>query len=245
MHPELLRALVHTDNYVAGARRGTELIGASVGFRAAEDGVPSLHSHVTGIAEAAQGSGVGTALKRHQRRWALARGLGTVTWTFDPLVRRNGWFNLMRLGAEVTAYHPDFYGKMADRLNAGDAGDRVVATWVLDSERAVTALSGDGAGPGPDVDALVEAGAPTILDEGPDGAPSPIPLPTLAPGAGATLLCRVPSDIVALRRSSPLLARAWRAALRATMGAAMDDGYRAGAMSRSGCYVLVPPGASA
>ena len=40
-------------------------------------------------------------MKLHQRAWAAASGLTWITWTFDPLVRRNAWFNIEVLGAHV------------------------------------------------------------------------------------------------------------------------------------------------
>ena len=89
---EMMRALSHAGNYVAGAFEGDRLAGGSVGSSA---GHP-LHSHVTG---AAIGRGIGFALKLHQRAWALARELERITWTYDPLVRRNAHFNLAKLGA--------------------------------------------------------------------------------------------------------------------------------------------------
>jgi predicted GNAT superfamily acetyltransferase len=48
----------------------------------------------------------------------------------------------------------------------------------------------------------------------------------------------VPADAVALRRADRAAALAWRRALRATMGAALDAGWRATAMTRSGWYLL-------
>ena len=62
-----------------------------------------------------RGSSVGFALKQHQRAWALQRGLSRITWTFDPLVRRNAYFNLVKLGATAVAFHRDFYGSMRRR----------------------------------------------------------------------------------------------------------------------------------
>ena len=50
--------------------------------------------------------------------WALERGLSEVTWTFDPLVRRNAWFNIEVLGGHITEYVPNFYGTMSDSINA-------------------------------------------------------------------------------------------------------------------------------
>jgi predicted GNAT superfamily acetyltransferase len=125
---ELLRALTHAGGYAAGAYLGGDLVGVSVGFLAYDEGM-SLHSHVTGVSARTRDRGVGMALKSHQRSWALNRGIRTITWTFDPLVRRNAWFNVERLGARPVEYLVDFYGPMSDSINAGSPSDRLLVRW--------------------------------------------------------------------------------------------------------------------
>lgn len=126
---ELLRALSHEGGYVAGAFREETLVGASVGFLGQHHGRLSLHSHATGVSPQARGLNVGRALKLHQRAWAAERGVELITWTFDPLVRRNAWFNIGRLGALPVDYLVDFYGPMSDAINAGDESDRLLMAW--------------------------------------------------------------------------------------------------------------------
>lgn len=132
VHVDLLRAVAYAGGYVAGAfdeQDGRHLVGASFGFLADHDGARALHSHITGILPGVQHAGVGRALKDHQRAWAAERGIEWITWTFDPLVRRNAWFNIEVLGAEVAEYVDDFYGRMHDSLNGGTASDRLVMAW--------------------------------------------------------------------------------------------------------------------
>ncbi|HWL41417.1 MAG TPA: hypothetical protein VNQ73_00635 [Ilumatobacter sp.] len=130
---DLLRAIGYTGGYVAGAYdtgpNGEHLVGASFGFLADHDGERALHSHITGILPGVQHAGVGRALKDHQRAWAAERGIAWITWTFDPLVRRNAWFNIEVLGAHVAEYVVDFYGEMHDSVNTGMASDRLVMAW--------------------------------------------------------------------------------------------------------------------
>lgn len=130
--PDMLRALAFTDNYVSGAFVDGQLVGGAVGFWGRDADGPLLHSHVTGIVPTAAGSGVGFALKQHQRTWTLDHDVRRITWTFDPLVRRNAYFNLVKLGAYFDEYHEHFYDEMHDPINAGDASDRVVAIWDLE-----------------------------------------------------------------------------------------------------------------
>ncbi|WP_431778874.1 GNAT family N-acetyltransferase [Microbacterium aurantiacum] len=130
MPPNLLRALAHSGNYAVGLWDDERMIGASVAFFAAP-AARSIHSHITGILPAHQGHGLGRALKEHQREWALARGVGHITWTFDPLVARNAHFNLAVLGARVTDFLVDHYGPMDDGVNRGDESDRIMVSWAL------------------------------------------------------------------------------------------------------------------
>lgn len=126
---EMLVAIAHSGGYVAVASADGRPIGASVALLAVHDGRPALHSHITGLLPDARATGLGRALKLHQREWARERGIEHIVWTFDPLVRRNAWFNLAVLGADVVAYLPSFYGTMTDAINAGDDSDRLLVAW--------------------------------------------------------------------------------------------------------------------
>ena len=132
---ELLRAIEHSGGYVAGAIDHGRMVGASFGWLARHNNSPALHSHVTGILPGVRHSGVGRAIKQHQRHWAAERDLEWITWTFDPLVRANAWFNIGVLGAEVSAYLENFYGEMTDALNSNDESDRLVAAWPVSEDR--------------------------------------------------------------------------------------------------------------
>jgi len=58
-------------------------------------------------------------------------GFEDITWTFDPLLRRNAAFNLLTLGARVESYAENVYGQMHDVLNAGEVSDRLFVRWHL------------------------------------------------------------------------------------------------------------------
>jgi len=213
---ELLRALSHGGGYVAGAFRGDELVGASVAFVGQHD-EPALHSHQTGVAPAAQGLGVGLALKLHQRDWALARGIDLITWTFDPLVRRNAWFNLSKLGARPDEYLVDFYGAMSDGINVGDESDRLYACWRL------------GRRPAPPAAAQLSAAEVILAEE--DGHP------VVTPSDARFVLIGTPLDIERLRRTDPAAAREWRMVLREHLGAEVAHGSVVG-FTEAGEYVV-------
>jgi predicted GNAT superfamily acetyltransferase len=218
--PDLLCALSFTDQYVALARAEGAIVGGSVGFFAADEHGMHLHSHITGVRAAAQGRRIGYALKLHQRAWAAEHGLGRVSWTFDPLVRRNAYFNLTKLGAVSARYIVNAYGDMADGINAGEPSDRFLAEWDVAPPSAprVPADPSD---------------ADAILACAPDGEPV-----VTEPAGGTVRAAWVPEDIVALRRAQPALARDWRLALRDALTTAAADGFMATAMTRDGWYVL-------
>ncbi|MBB2914635.1 putative GNAT superfamily acetyltransferase [Streptosporangium becharense] len=206
---EMMRALSHAGNYVAGAYLDGRMVGASVGFF----GAPAervLHSHITG---AAAGRGIGFALKLHQREWALARGMERITWTYDPLVRRNAHFNLTKLGARPEEYLPSFYGVMNDAINSGDESDRVLAVWRLSEPQVLAAARRE--------PYLVEVppGAAVGLGEC-DGRPVAGRTDT------ATVLIAVPADVETLRRTDPEVARSWRHAVRDVLGGLLREGAR-------------------
>ena len=141
---ELLTAISHSGGYVAAAFADDRMVGASVGFLADHHGEPALHSHVTGVVDSMRHAGIGRAIKLHQRAWAAERGLRWITWTFDPLVRRNAWFNIAVLGADVDAYLPSFYGEMTDAINAGDESDRLLMAWDVTAPVPTEPRQGDG-----------------------------------------------------------------------------------------------------
>jgi predicted GNAT superfamily acetyltransferase len=93
------------------------------------------HSHRLAVHPSARGSGLAARLKFFQRDWCLSQGITLVRWTFDPLRHTNAHLNIARLGAEVSTYHPDYYGVMKG-INAGLPSDRLRADWHLDSKRA-------------------------------------------------------------------------------------------------------------
>jgi predicted GNAT superfamily acetyltransferase len=142
---DMLRALRHAGNYVAGAYVGERLVGAVLGFYAGEERPDHLHSHIMGVDGSQRSRGVAFAMKLDQRAWALERGLKTISWTFDPLVRANGYFNVRKLGAVGVEYLVNFYGAMPDAINRGEESDRILVRWDLASSRVVSAATGSDA----------------------------------------------------------------------------------------------------
>jgi predicted GNAT superfamily acetyltransferase len=227
---DVLMALAHSGNYVVGAYLDDRLVGGLVGWLGGSLPDLHLHSHILGVVAGSQAHGLGFELKQHQRTWCLDRGVKEVVWTFDPLVKRNAYFNLNKLGAEASEYLVNFYGEMTDGINAGEESDRLLINWKLDSRQTEEAAAGHPHDPREEdlqrwrIDSLLSVGL----------AGEPVTESTSA----RVVTCQVPDDIVALRRSNPQLARDWRMAVRVALTKAFTAGYRILGVTRSGWYVL-------
>ncbi|MFE3203538.1 GNAT family N-acetyltransferase [Embleya sp. NPDC055664] len=227
MLPELLMVLAHAGGYVAGTYEGDRLTGACVALLATD----GLHSHIAGVDVRSRGREVGHALKVHQRAWCLDRGITRISWTFDPLVGRNAFFNLAKLGAVPAEYLVDFYGRLTDAFNAGDHTDRLLVRWDLTAPGVALACEGipqpvdDAAAPG-------EEGVAVALDVGADGRP------VLGRTDADVVIVRVPRDIDALRRTDTDAVLSWRLAVREVLGGLMGEGRVVRGFGRLGGYVV-------
>jgi predicted GNAT superfamily acetyltransferase len=181
MPHDVMCGLVHAGGRVHAAFRDGQLMGAAVAvFSAPAD--TACYSLIAGVSPGAESKGIGLALKLAQRAWALRAGVSRMVWTFDPLLRRNAWFNIARLGAVGTEYLVDFYGEVNDGVNDPET-DRLAVTWNLQAPLpAFTARAGRPGSPG-----LAEEGeSSAILLAGPDGEPVAGTRPWVAPWAADT-----------------------------------------------------------
>lgn len=240
----VLITLAHNGGLILGAfdeegpAETNGMVGMTMGWygKATPDGESEprikLCSHMAGVLPAWQRKRVGLALKLAQREWLQQQNVTDwVTWTYDPLYRANGVFNMHRLGAICTTYIEDLYGEMTDILNSGGPSDRCQVDWWIESPRvcaaAERARSGQSAGSTGGMAALENYPTltPTHTDKiGAFHKPGELPLIFDGRAVGAP----VPNDIGAIRRTDRELALAWRYALRNHL----QSGYRAG-------YVLV------
>src|SRR5699024_7965118 len=93
--PSIIIASAHDVNYAPAAYsvdEHDEMIGVTIGFFGQPLG-RVMHSHIAGVRHEVIGRGAGSAMKLHQRLWCLNLGITEMTWTFDPLVARNAYFN--------------------------------------------------------------------------------------------------------------------------------------------------------
>ena len=221
---EMIRALGHSGNTPYGAFDGDELIGYVLGWAGIEpqDGL-HVHSHMLATLPDRRHRGVGLALKMAQRAQCLEQGISLVRWTFDPLLSRNAYFNLTKLGAVADRFLPNFYGEMTDTLNAGERSDRLMVRWDLEREPTEP----------------LAAGGVEILGCGGDDPAMPLPstTPSHEVGDGATLI-RIPREYHDLRERDRALAQAWREATSEAFTACFDAGLVATGFTADSTYVL-------
>ena len=149
--------LVPMPLFVVAARTGGQVIGAFDGqlewsalrwlSRAgAENASRCFHSHMTATlkTDTAIGASAAGSESSFNAPDALARGISLVEWTFDPLMIKNAYFNLMRLGAitrnamcrMLTVSRP------ALCMPGSRPTWRFVAEWHLRSPRVARVLAG-------------------------------------------------------------------------------------------------------
>jgi predicted GNAT superfamily acetyltransferase len=229
----LLRALEHAGGYVGGAYVGDRMVGSCLAFvgrtRASDGWHEHLHSHVAAALPGFADRGIGTALKLHQRAWALRHDIDRIVWTFDPLVRRNARLNLVKLGGIGVEYLVNFYGEMDDALNVGDESDRLLLQWDLASSRVADAMSRSA--PAITREAWLALGATDALLATEDG-------PRLVETSSPVVLVAVPNDIVDIRRVDLPLGKRWRRQVRAALEPVVSAGGRVVGLTTDGCYVV-------
>lgn len=209
---EVLRALADSGNVPFGAFDGEVMLGYVLGWVGIdpEEAGPHVHSHMLAAVPDQRHHGIGYALKLAQRAQALDQGVGEVRWTFDPLVARNGYFNLHKLGAVADRFDRNHYGAMVDAVNAGERSDRFTVRWDLGRE------------PGPR-----DVGAKAFALAENDGWPSNVRGPS-----ERSALVAVPPDYAGMRSQDRERAAAWRDASAAAVEACLTAGMIAAGFDR-------------
>jgi predicted GNAT superfamily acetyltransferase len=232
----ILMIAQETGGVASGAFEGDRLVGFVFGMSGVRDGRLIHWSDMLAVLQSYRDRGIGYRLKLHQRELLLANGVELVLWTFDPLVARNAYLNLRRLGAVSRTYERDLYGRSTSPLHAGIGTDRLLAEWWIDSDRVHESLAGARPGPAETGRRLVNPPA-RETDRARPGE-------TVETPGGPAVEIVVPADIQALKEEAPGLARAWRENVRAAFETAFDAGYEAVDLLRADSfarYILERP----
>lgn len=215
--PQILRIVQSMGGVAAGAfDPGGDLVGFVFGITGFKEGRPLHWSHMLAVLPEARGRDLGYHLKLYQRERLLPLGIDEMRWTFDPLVSKNAYLNLVRLGARAIDYRRDYYGSGEDsRLSAGIGTDRFVVEWRLDREP-----------PAPEDGVAAEVREAPVLNA-PPGAERDLPAAgdLLAAESPPWARIEVPRDIHELRGASGEEAARWRASTRDAFLAVFEHGY--------------------
>lgn len=204
-----LRILDHVGGLAAGAFDASgELLGFVFGVSGVHEGELVHWSHMLGVRAAARNLGLGRRLKEYQRDTMREIGVKRILWTFDPLMAKNAYFNLSRLGARVISYETDMYGTTTSPLHLGMPTDRLIVC--LDTA----------AHPPEPRPAFTEL--PAVLTAFPHM--NDVTLSRSSPPPEHALI-EIPADVLGLMVTSPGSARAWRLAARDYFQWALSRGY--------------------
>ncbi len=219
---------VHNGGLVIGAFVGDQLIGFVFGFPGLEftpDGPRPKHcSHMMGIHPNQRDSGVGFALKRAQWQMVRHQGLDHITWTYDPLLSRNAYLNMAKLGAVCNTYRRSEYGDMRDGLNAGLPSDRFQVDWWINTRRVELRLGKRARRP-LKLDNFSKADLQPLYSLHPQADRWSRPPEHFSPLEGKLTLVEIPSNFIALKDADFALARDWRFFSRELFETAFAAGY--------------------
>lgn len=205
--------LLHVVDYVGGLAAGAfdtsgDLLGFVFGMNGVRDGDLVHWSHMLGVRESARNSGLGRMLKEYQRTTLLGIGVKRIYWTFDPLMSKNAYFNINRLGAEIVEYVPDMYGRTSSPLHMGLPTDRLIACLPTSPREVARRLDVAPSTPVLTAFPKLEDHTVSVRDHAPE-----------------TALIEIPADILHVLATSPTSAQTWRLAVRDHFQWALSHGY--------------------
>jgi predicted GNAT superfamily acetyltransferase len=170
------------------------------------------------VSEGYRDLGLGFRMKLLHRKIALAEGIRSICWTFDPLQSRNAYFNICRLGASIEEYIVNCYGRFPSAIERGLPSDRFVANWRITSPAVARCLRTSAAKLNP---AGIERVNETQINSHGWVENSRLHLNLRA----RHLLLEIPSNTEAMRASDLPLATQWRLETRRIFQGYLSGGY--------------------
>jgi len=194
------------------------LLGFVFGMIGSMDGELVHWSDMLAVHHDARNKGLGRRLKLFQRELLRPLGVERMFWTYDPLVAKNAFLNIVRLGARPTEYVIDMYGSDThSALHSGLGTDRFIVAWDLTKDGGANAPS----------DAALEPiirEAPIANGDGRAGPDAELP-------DADVVRVEVPGDIDAVIARDISVAAALRESTRRIFTHYMDRHYRVSGFS--------------
>jgi predicted GNAT superfamily acetyltransferase len=228
-----MHSLQHNGACLLGAFDGERVVGFVFGALATAEWLTEridnvaaarlqMYSVMMGVRPEYQSTGLGYRLKLAQREFALRLGIRLITWTFDPLESRNGYFNISKLGVVCQRYLRNFHGDMGG-INAGLQTDRFHVDWWVTGNRVQKRLSGERAPL--KLEAFIGGGAEVVSRCRLDDRGAQIPPDSFAASHSQILLAEVPADFQAIKAVDMGVAHAWRSYTRELFESHFGRGY--------------------
>jgi predicted GNAT superfamily acetyltransferase len=229
-----MKPLVEVGGILIGAFHDEKMVGFVLGFPGRHGDENIIHSDMLAVLPEYRSFRLGFRLKLAQRERALAKGIETITWTFDPLRALNANLNFARLGVTANRYEIDYYGETSSVLHRLGT-DRLWVTWALNSRRTIARIS-------PDVgssETWLPKDAVSLVVVGEEQ--QPIANDELS---SDNALIEIPTNLDELLKQQTTLATDWRMATRKAFTKALSRDYIVHDFivdkeSQKGTYVLM------
>ena len=187
---------------IQGLFEDEKLIGYTYAVLGKWKGEYFIYSHQLAVLQEYQSKGYGYLLKKAQREEVLNMGYNLIKWCFDPLESLNSFFNIHRLGVISEEYEENIYGMGEYGLHKGLPTDRLVAKWMLKSDRVV---------------ARMERKYPLIFED--------VQERVLGNFSGGAAYIEIPLNIREIKEKDKEIANQWRLKTRAQFNEAFERGY--------------------
>lgn len=219
----MLLSIARAGGHVHGAFDGELMVGMLLGFLGADidpdDDLPAherlyVMSKRMVVLPEYRGHKIGERLKWVQRDFALGHHIRLVQWTFDPLLARNAYLNLHKLGAVIQQYKEDYFGAGASHPTL--QADRLVANWWVEHPHVAERERGDRD------EAMLHGTIANRTTLTAQGLIQPIHYDR---PYEATVLLEIPKEFVPLERINPALGQDWRDHVRAAFQDLLSAGY--------------------
>ncbi|HEV2349261.1 MAG TPA: hypothetical protein VG028_05375 [Terriglobia bacterium] len=206
---------------VLGSIISGKVVGFIYAFLARRHGKLIHWSHLMAVEPKYRDLGLGFRMKQAHRKSALAAGVTSICWTYDPLQSRNAALNIARLGGRAEDFVPNCYGRFASAIEQGLESDRFVVNWRIRTSAVERRMQGHRQ----NLAAMLKA--PRINETRMNASGFPenrhISLGLRQPA----LLVEVPARTDLMRSHALSLARRWRLETRRIFQHYFGLGYRA------------------
>lgn len=227
----MLHSLAQSGAPLIGAFDGDLLVGFSLSFfglDVVETDRPALANLKLASKRLAvhpdyRDSGIGYQMKLEQKKFANKQGIRLITWTYDPLISRNAYLYIRKLGGMVRRFIQDYYAEMPGQVSRIPGTDRFLIEWWVTSRRVEERINGTRRGL--TVEDYLSANTPIINPAypRPDRTVAPF-LGKIVIGDHSLLLVEVPPENHALA-NDPELGALWREHTRQAFTQAFQAGY--------------------